>query len=139
MCGLFTLQGWVRQNLHPPGPQWGPRAKTSWFSSGTRLEARCCFDKPTEGSVVTKKQKQPTKRLICFLTHLQKLPYTFRWAEIYTEPESFESLANNRRDALKGILCCISKFERKVLKMQNESAAGFAPRFISGESPIFIA
>lgn len=48
-------------------------------------------------------------------------------------------MAHNRQDALKGILCCTSKFKMKVLKLQNENAAAFAPRFISDESPIFIA
>lgn len=31
------------------------------------------------------------------------------------------------------------QIQMNVLKLQNESAAGFAPRFINDKSPIFIA
>ena len=71
------------------------------------------------------------------LDPLYKFPYAFWWAKIYSKPEPSENLASNRHGALRGFYA--------VFQMQNESsehaewkAAGFAPRLIHGESPIFI-
>lgn len=85
------------------------------------------------------KKKKKKKSTHMLLNSSAKIPYSFWRANICTEPESFESLAHNRHDALKGIWCCVSKFKMKILKLQNERAAGFAPRFISVESPVSIA
>lgn len=86
-----------------------------------------------------KPNKHHEKSAHMLLDPSAKIPYSFWRANICPEPESFENLAYNRHDALKGIWCYISKFKMKILKLQNGRAAGFALRFISDESPVFIA